>query len=57
MVNKFEIIANKAVGHCHDCGDWAKIELERRVDGFELIEIRDSMKRINNSWEREWRKT
>ncbi len=55
--DKFEIIANEEVGYCHDCGDWAKISLKVNPNGFELTEIRDSMKLINNKWESEWQKT
>lgn len=54
--DNFEIIANASVGYCHDCGDWAKISLKIIQDGFELTEIRDSMKLVNDKWEREWRK-
>ena len=54
--DKFDIIANESVGYCHDCGDWAKISLKINQDGFELTEIRDSMKLVNDKWEREWRK-
>lgn len=55
--NKFEIIANEGVGYCHDCGDWAKILLKANPNSFELTEVRDSMKLVDDSWEREWRKT
>ena len=54
--DKFDVIANEGVGYCHDCGDWAKISLEINQDGFEMTEIRDSMKLINDNWERTWRK-
>jgi len=55
--NKFEIIANEGVAYCHDCGDWARISVKIDSKGFEMIEIRDSMKLVNDKWEREWRKT
>jgi hypothetical protein len=54
--DNIEIIANQEVGYCHDCGDWAKISLKVNQDGFELTEIRDSMKIVNDKWEREWRR-
>jgi hypothetical protein len=54
--DKFDIIAIERVGYCHDGGDWAKISLKINQDGFEMTEIRDSMKLVNNKWEREWRK-
>jgi hypothetical protein len=54
--DKFEIIDSEGVGYCHDCGDWAKIKLKVNSDGFEMTEIRDSMRLIDDSWVREWRK-
>ena len=54
--DKIDIIANQRVGYCHDCGDWAKISLKVNQDGFEMTEVRDSMKLVNDKWKREWRK-
>jgi hypothetical protein len=54
--DKFDIVANEGVGYCHDCGDWAKIHLNVNPEGFEMTEIRDSMRLIDDSWVRERRK-
>ena len=54
--NTFEVIATEGVGYCHDCGNWARISLRTNPDGFEMIEIRDSMKLVNDKWESVWQK-
>lgn len=54
--DRYETIEKEVVGYCHDCGDLARISLKINQDGFTMIEVRDSMKFVNDKWEREWRK-
>lgn len=53
----FSIIKSETVGYCHDCGNWGKISVLTRADGFEFIETIDSMRLINDGWERVNRQT
>jgi hypothetical protein len=55
-VDSFEIIEEAGVGYCHDCGNWAQIELKLNPDGLEIAEVRDSMKLVDNSWVSVWQK-
>jgi hypothetical protein len=55
-VDSFEIIEEAGVGYCHDCGNWARIELKLNADGLEITEVRDSMKLVDNNWVSVWQK-